>query len=157
MSAQLPKSLATHAPRFKSSVRKLAQHGAEALQPRMFINEAEQRVFEAPRVSRRKANVLRKEAIRNGTFGSFDKSKGIGWDPQWDVTLAIAKTAGHGRHRVQPPKKSKRQRTREARALRIEEKMEGMDERMAELWATRQANKPAKTTENKYKAMARLK
>ena len=155
MSAPLSKNVATQAPRFKSAVRKLAQHGADALQPRVFLNDAEQRVFQAPIISKRVAGVLRKQAIRNKTYGTFDATTGIGWDPQWDVAVALSSSKGQGRHRIQPPKKSKRERTREARALKIEEKMEGMDERMEELWATQKANKPAKTFENKFKAMAR--
>ena len=155
MAEPLVKNLATQAPRFKSVVRKLAQHGSAALQPQVLVNDAQQRVFLAPMISKRVANTLRKQAIRDGTFGSFDGYTGIGWDPQWDVDVAVRKTQGQGRHRVQPPKKSKRERTRESRAEKIEEKMEGMDERLEEVWATRHANKPSNTFENRYKAMMR--
>lgn len=156
MSTLAVKNLATEATKFKSACRKLAQHGSAALLPRCIEDtEANKRIYQSPLISRRVANVLRKQAIREGTFGSFNVSTGVGWDPQWDADLALAKTQGHGRFRIQPPKKAKRERTREARALKIEEKMEGMDQRMEELWVARQANKPAKTFQNRYKEMMR--
>ena len=102
--------------------------------------------------------MLRKEAIRDGTYGSFDAEKGTGWDSAWDVELAMANPRGLGRYNaLRIPKKSAQRRSREERAQKIEAKMEGMDERMEELQAEKHRNKPPKTFESTYKELMRVK
>ncbi|EEC50715.1 predicted protein [Phaeodactylum tricornutum CCAP 1055/1] len=146
-------------PRFRSAVRKLAQHGSEALQPKAVISlVTKERVWRNPLISNRIARTLRKQAIVDKTYGSFDAETGIGWDPQWDVQVAINKAQGQGRYpSIKIPKKTKRNRTREARALKIEANMVGMDERMEDIWKQRQASKPPKTFENLYKRNLKVK
>jgi hypothetical protein len=45
------------------------------------------RTWHKPKVSRRRANVLRKRAIRDGTYGTFSIDTWEGWDPAWDSGL----------------------------------------------------------------------
>ena len=59
-----------------------------------------------PLVSRRKAAVLRKRAIVEGSFGSFIPNVG-GWDPAWDEPKKM--------YMLKPTKGHKRDRTREKR------------------------------------------
>jgi hypothetical protein len=117
-----------------------------------------ERVWRRPLLSKRKAAVLRKEAKRTGTYGSFDPDKGTGWDPVWDVELAMANPRCLGRYTaLRVPKKSVQRRSREERAQNIEAKLEGMDERMEELQAERHKNKPPDTFENTYKNLMKVK
>lgn len=48
-------------------MNRLVRCGAEALKPKKI---ALTNRWQAPKVSRRKANVLRKKALRDGTFGT---------------------------------------------------------------------------------------
>jgi hypothetical protein len=146
-------------PRFQSALRKLSRHGVDALKPALVAaeNPMKDDRWRPPAISNRVAKVLRKQAIRDGTYGSFQEAVG-GWDPAWDVELARVKPAGQGRlpqNRV--PKKPKYQRTREARALKIESKMEGMDERMDAYHVDKHGAKPARTFENLHKSLMRVK
>lgn len=135
-------------------MRKLSKHGLDALRPSVRIDEeADKRIWAPPPISNRLANGLRKQTIKDGTYGSFDSETGIGWDPQWDVELAKAKPRGSGRYRQRVPKNPSRVRNREQRAQRIEQKMEGMDERMEEYLAEKNSRKPEKTFENLYKKL----
>jgi Mitochondrial ribosomal protein mL59 len=146
---------AAAAPRFRSALQKLSQHGAEALKPQLIVNDTD-RIWKAPLISNRIANVLRKQALNDGTFGTFNTETRIGWDPSWDIEVAKGKPRGQGRYQMKVPKKSKRERTREKRASKIETNMEGMDERMEALWADRQTKKPKKDFETKYKSMMKV-
>lgn len=113
-----------------------------------------ERSWHSPKISKRKAAILRKRAKREGTYGSWDPENGQGWDPAWDVELEMAKPHGSGRFTaLRPPKKTERQRTREERARRIEEKLVGMDERIEELHAERIRNKPEPSFEKTFKDM----
>jgi hypothetical protein len=152
------KVLAVGVPRFQSALKKLSQQGVEALKPQLVVRgggAADQQVWRGPAISSRIANVLRKTAIKEGTFGAFNPEALCGWDPQWDVDLAIVKARGHGRTRVRVPKKAGRQRNREMRAQKIEKNMEGMEERIEEFHSQKQASKPAETFENYYKKLMR--
>ena len=150
------KAFTEGAPRFHSALKKLADRGVEALKPqRVVYAEQDKVVWRGPAISNRIANVLRKTAIRDGTYGRFDAQTLKGWDAQWDIDLEIAKPRGNGRHRLRVPKKTGRQRTREARAVKIEKNMQGMEERIEEFYAEKQANKPAETFENMYKKLMR--
>ena len=159
MSSFSRKAVAAGAPRFRSALRKLEQHGAKALQPQFTITEdltGEGR-WRKPAVSKRVANVLRKQAIKDGTYGNFRGPAMGGWDPAWDVEMAKVKSRGQGRHgRLAPPKKANRQRTRQERAEKIEKKMEGMDERIEQHFLEKHANKPTKTFQNLYKSLMKV-
>jgi hypothetical protein len=151
---------------FRAAKKHLAISGIKALLPSVHAKHLDnkganlsnlptsERVWHPPKLSGRKINVLRKRAQRDGTYGSFDAATGIGWDPAWDIELAVARPRGAGRlMALRPSKKSERQRTREQRAKRIEEKLVGMDERIEELHAERIRNKPVRTVEYTYKEM----
>ena len=144
-------------PRFQSALKKLAARGVEALKPQKVVQPSapDQVVWRGPAISNRIANVLRKTAVKEGTYGSFDAQNLRGWDAQWDIQLAMSKPGGNGRTRLRVPKKSSRQRNREDRAQKIERNMEGMGERIEEFHAENQAKKPEKTFENTYKALMR--
>lgn len=163
--------------RFQSARKRLGQHGVQALLPSAIAKypssnntnknspvvdvsllPSQERIWRPPLLSKRKAAVLRKEAKRLGTYGSFDAEKGLGWDPSWDVELAMANPRCLGRYTVlRVPKKSAQRRSREERARNIEAKMVGMDERMEELQAARQKNKPQITFEYTYKELMKVK
>jgi hypothetical protein len=52
---------------------------------------------------------------------------------------------------LRPPKDTKRQRTREARALKIEKLVEGMDQRIEEFRLEKEAKKPPPGIEEEFK------
>jgi hypothetical protein len=161
----------------RGSRKRLIQHGLNALLPTAELKHPEsyvaenknsinlaslpgsERSWKPPALSKRKAAVLRKEAIRNGTYGKFDSEKGgVGWDPMWDVELAKVNLGGLGRYTaLRVPKKSSRKRTREMRAQKIETAMIGMDERMEEVQAAKHRNKPPVTFESTYKELMKVK
>jgi hypothetical protein len=155
MSASVGAAVAV--PRFRSAVRKLAQHGVQALQPQLQVRgegeAAEDRTWRPPAISGRIASVIRKQAVRDGTFGSFDKETGAGWDPVWDVEMAKSKSAGSGRYRQGVHKHASRVRSREMRAQKIEKNMEGMDQRMEDYLAKKAGRKQPNTFENMYKKL----
>jgi urocanate hydratase len=137
----------------RSAVRKLCQLGEDALKPSCVNNK-----WRSPAVSRRVAADLRKQAQREGTYGTFDSTTGKGWDPQWDLKIFPTKIIGNlGTMQLRAPKTSKRERTREARALKIEATMETMDEKIEEYYIQRQQAKPEKTFENHFKRLSRQK
>eukprot|EP00591_Stephanopyxis_turris_P010372 CAMPEP_0195521362 /NCGR_PEP_ID=MMETSP0794_2-20130614/18541_1 /TAXON_ID=515487 /ORGANISM="Stephanopyxis turris, Strain CCMP 815" /LENGTH=141 /DNA_ID=CAMNT_0040650899 /DNA_START=80 /DNA_END=508 /DNA_ORIENTATION=+ len=109
---QLPKHL-------PSAIRKLCQHGEAALRPR-FVNGR----WRGAAVKARASARVRKEAILDGTYGTFDPTTGKGWDASWDKPGKISS--------IRAPKESKRDRNREDRAIKIEKLMEGMDEKISE-------------------------
>lgn len=156
--------------RFRGARKRLQQHGVLALLPSAQAKfqdnpdidisslPSSERSWYPPALSKRQAAMLRKQAIRDGTYGSFDAEKGTGWDSAWDVELAMANPRGLGRYNaLRIPKKSAQRRSREERALKIESKMEGMDERMEELQAEKHRNKPPKSFESTYKELMRVK
>eukprot|EP00593_Proboscia_inermis_P009928 CAMPEP_0171326588 /NCGR_PEP_ID=MMETSP0816-20121228/117549_1 /TAXON_ID=420281 /ORGANISM="Proboscia inermis, Strain CCAP1064/1" /LENGTH=147 /DNA_ID=CAMNT_0011826097 /DNA_START=546 /DNA_END=989 /DNA_ORIENTATION=+ len=124
----VPKKIVRNS-RFVESVRRLMQHGEEALKPQ-FVNE----MWRGPMVNPRKANAIRKEAMADGTYGTFDVTTGIGWDAAWDRPQKLPS--------VRPFKGHKRERTREARAQRIEGLMEDMDDKIQDYRDAFVASKP---------------
>ena len=149
----------------RSALRQLCTHGIEALRPQKINNK-----WRKPAISSRVAADLRKLAIRSGTYGSFDATTGVGWDPLWDAPKAkpveVSSTTSAGEVTlenkggnyggiqltlVRPPKETKRQRTREARAQKIETLMEGMEERIEEFRREKQARKPPPGIEEEFK------
>lgn len=149
------RAVAAAVPRFRSAVRKLSQHGVQALQPQLQVTgeAAQDRTWRPPAISGRIASVIRKQAIKDGTFGSFNSETGAGWEPQWDVELAKARSKGAGRYRQGVHKHAGRVRTREKRAQRLEANMEGMDDRIEEYYAKKSSQKPKKSFENLYKKL----
>lgn len=101
--------------KFQGVVNLLAEHGVDALKPRIMNGR-----WVAPIISKRKAAVQRKKAILDGSFGAFSIEKGGGWDPAWDpIPRPIV---------ARPYKLHKRQRTRAARAAKIDAALLGQDE-----------------------------
>jgi hypothetical protein len=135
--------------KFLAARKRLAWFGVDALLPSVHpkykdgeqdVNKlsVKERVWHPPMISSRKINVLRKIAKVEGTYGSFDPETLRGWDPQWDVALALQRTRGTGRYMtLRKPKLASRHRTREERAQKIEAAMVGMDERMEAMQAER--------------------
>ena len=109
-------------------VRLLAENGMAALMPKLKNGK-----YFAPLVSRRKAAVVRKNAIIEGTFGNFDAKLG-GWDPAWDTPKKF--------HFVKPSKGHQRERTRPQRAAVITKAMNGMPARLDKLKADNLARRP---------------
>ncbi len=80
-------------------VRLLAQHGMSALMPQVKNGR-----YWAPLIPKRKAAVLRKQSIVDGTFGTFNPAIG-GWDATWDLPkkfFFIKPFKGHLRERDRP-------------------------------------------------------
>ena len=138
--------------RFRAAVRKLSQHGAAALQPSLAevsqeaaeANVKPRNLWKRPIISKRTAKEMRKQAIRDGTYGSFVENQG-GWDPAWDLVLLPNKNS-QGRVRGLAPRKlASRNRKREERAKKIEATLQDMDERIEEYYQKKQDAKPDKT------------
>lgn len=145
-------------PRFQSAVRQLQKNGVDALKPHLAVNDADptsydRRHWRKPAISKRKIAVLRKQAMVDGTYGTFDSETGIGWDSNWDTELSSSKQKGMGRIRLTAPKLTKRYRTRATRADKIEQRLIGMDDRIDELHASRQKLKVPDSFEKTYKKM----
>lgn len=144
-------------------LRNLCNHGVEALKPQLIKNSKTRRKthWNPPAVSKRAANVIRKQAIQQGTYGSFDSTTGIGWDPKWDIELANTNGNGHngyinsGRYNIRPSKTTKRVRTREQRAQKIEQNMKTMDEKIDQYYTEKSEQKPIKDFEYYYKKHTR--
>ena len=143
----------------RAAVRKLCQHGIEALRPQKVNNK-----WRKPAVSPRVAADLRKLAIKAGTYGKFDAETGVGWDPRWDSSKAkftanndeadIIDILGSNRGAIQsirPPKETKRERTRETRAEKIEGLLAQADEKIEEYRKEQEAKKPKPGIEEEFK------
>eukprot|EP00567_Pseudictyota_dubia_P013357 CAMPEP_0197444262 /NCGR_PEP_ID=MMETSP1175-20131217/9794_1 /TAXON_ID=1003142 /ORGANISM="Triceratium dubium, Strain CCMP147" /LENGTH=142 /DNA_ID=CAMNT_0042975025 /DNA_START=184 /DNA_END=612 /DNA_ORIENTATION=+ len=115
--------------RYKYAIRMLQRHGEQAFKSQ-FVNER----WRSPLVSLRVANTIRKHAIKEGTYGSFDPETGKGWDHMWDKPGKIKS--------IRLPKETKRERTREARALKIESLLEQADEKIEKYRLEKEAQKP---------------
>lgn len=70
-----------------------------------FVHET----WRSPRISARRAAQMRKEAIRNGTYGSYDPETGIGWDPSWDRSYR------HMALPLKPPKGKRHEKEKQSR------------------------------------------
>jgi hypothetical protein len=140
--------------------------------------------WKRPAVSRRVANDLRKAAIRSGTYGTYDPETGIGWDKSWDEGLFgsggggginlnksirssnnnnsnnndQAKIVNGGKinwMEIRGFKETKRERTRESRAQRIEALLNVADDKIVEYRQSRRDNKPEGGIENVIKRMVK--
>ncbi|KAL3768882.1 hypothetical protein ACHAW5_003354 [Stephanodiscus triporus] len=156
----------------RSALRQLCRHGVEALRPQK-VNDK----WRGPAISRRVAADLRKSALRSGTYGSFDAATGVGWDPAWDApdrrgggcgttavdvvvdanVAGVAAAAGGGGSNagsiqsIRPPRGHKRDRTREARARKIEDLVAKADDRIEEYRLEREKNRPLPGIEEEFK------
>ena len=154
MTMSLGKGAVVAVPRFQSALRKLAVQGSAALKPALISSPDDTTAaahWKPALISNRVASVLRKQAIQEGTYGSFNTATLRGWDSNWDVELATARSKGSGRIKLRPPNKTSRQRTREKRAAKIESTMQDMGDRIETYYLDKQKAKPASTFENNYK------
>lgn len=121
-------------------IRRLARDGASALRP-----TKEGVKWRRPSISKRKANVMRKQAIIDGTYGSFDAEKG-GWLPEWDTVRAP--------QILRPMKEHRRDRTRADRAGVIRKNLEDMPAKIAAYRAEVKSRKPPPGIETLLKRLA---
>ena len=128
-------------------IKKLAQHGAAALKPRKVPTAPGQvNPWRRPLVSRREAAVARKQALRDGTFGTFDPERG-GWLREWDPVRAPRVLI--------PPKGHKRDRTRAERFRNVEARLQDMPRLIEEHRKAVQARKPPPGVETLLKRLVR--
>mmetsp|Transcript_7152 Transcript_7152/g.12831 ORF Transcript_7152/g.12831 Transcript_7152/m.12831 type:complete len:144 (-) Transcript_7152:136-567(-) len=125
-------------PPMRTALRKLCLHGEEALKPQFVNNQ-----WRSSMLSKRVAAKVRKQAILDSTYGTFDATTGRGWDASWDKPGKIAS--------IRPFKETKRERTREVRATKIEGLMEQMEQKIENYRSEIEAKKPIKNMEYKYK------
>jgi hypothetical protein len=136
----------------RSALRHLEKSGAEALLPR---KQPDSKNWYKPRISKRVAADLRKKAIREGTFGSFDSTTYTGWDPKWDVMNVGG--GGINWMQIRRPKETKRERIREARAVKIENLLAQADQKIADYKIERKEKKPEPGIVNTIKKMMKSK
>jgi hypothetical protein len=153
----------------RSALRKLCHVGAQALQPTKVVHGTTASTtpsttttattttsWAKPRISKRVAKVLRKQALRNGTYGTFDTTTGVGWDAGWDLhVMQNQHSATTHLPRIHPPKQTSRERTREARAKKIETLLEPVDEQIEQYYQRKADRKPPKSFENTFKLAVR--
>ena len=125
------------------SVRLLAQWGDQALRPAL-----ENGKYIAPLIPKRLAANIRKRAIVEGTFGTFSKETGMGWDPEWDTPRKM--------FMMRAPRGHQRDRKRPERAEKVTTAMAGMGERIEKLQQEVQSRKPKKDIAYMYKRIALL-
>lgn len=121
-------------------MNQLRKFGGDALKP-LLVNGS----WRKPKISARQAAGLRKQAVVDGTYGSFCPERG-GWDPAWDKQYRA--------QYVRSPKGHKRERTRAERIAKIDKRMEEMPAKLKAHRADAEALKPAKTRENFLKSTA---
>ena len=150
----------------RSALRHLADKGVEALKPQKVISKAAQlgfntrlpEVWRRPIVSKRVGNTLRKQALAQGTYGSFDAATGAGWEPAWDLTLKQNQYQVERFGGIRPKKKTSRERNREDRARQVEEQLESSQEKLEEYYINKQDIRVEETTfEAHYKKMVKVK
>ena len=114
-------------------------------------------VWRRPLLSKRVANTIRKQAIEEGTYGTFDVATGKGWDPVWDLTLykshySAIRPAPFGK--LQPSKKTSRERSREQRAQKIETNLSNNRQAMEEYYVEKEQSRvQAQNFEARFKRM----
>ncbi len=100
--------------------------------------------WRSPLVSKRVAAMLRKKAIKDGTYGSFQGKAG-GWDPAWDTFKKPI---------IRRPHKMKiKERTREARFQRIQGKLAEQPEKLKEYRQSVRDAKPKPGIATLYKRL----
>mmetsp|Transcript_9669 Transcript_9669/g.16140 ORF Transcript_9669/g.16140 Transcript_9669/m.16140 type:complete len:156 (-) Transcript_9669:149-616(-) len=148
--------MAAKLPKMRSALRHLCLHGGDALKAHRVSPESSSSTkWRRPLVSKRVAADLRKKAIREGTYGSFNAQTGVGWDPQWDRknnnTSSSSSSMPGSMHLRKPTKPNQQLRNREERAQRIETLLEGMDDKIENYYVEKQENKPVKNFEHIFK------
>eukprot|EP01041_Mallomonas_annulata_P006427 gene6427-12992_t len=83
--------------RVPRAIKLLSQFGVDAITPKLTNGR-----YTSPMVSRRVSADLRKAAIRQGTFGTFENNQG--WDKAWDAAktphmFTLKPQRGHKRER----------------------------------------------------------
>eukprot|EP00536_Pseudo-nitzschia_multiseries_P006888 jgi/Psemu1/286753/fgenesh1_pg.153_\ len=151
----------------RAALRHLCQQGEQALKPQKVVAEASvsfhqhiskpaREVWRRPKVSKRVANDIRKQALKNGTYGSFCDKTGVGWNPEWDVVLQQHRFETNRFAGVKPAKNTSRERSREERAERLEKNLEGRLEAIEEHYSEKEASRiQDKSFEARMKRMAR--
>ena len=91
-----------------------------------------------PKVSKRVGNDLRKQALKEGTYGSFDSVAGVGWDPSWDFALKATQYQVSRFGGIRPNKRTSRERTREERAQKLEKNLETRLDKMEEYYVNKE-------------------
>ena len=129
-------------PKMRAALRHLCNVGEEAFKQR---KEGDR--WRKALVSKRVAADLRKAAVLAGTYGSFDVTTGIGWDPKWDNPGRVPS--------FREPRDSQRNLSREKRAVRIETKMEDMDNQIQSYRDLLKDRKPEQCFETYYKRLMR--
>jgi hypothetical protein len=150
----------------RTALRHLAEKGVEALTPQKVISKAAQlgfntrlpEVWRRPVVSKRVGNTLRKQALAQGTYGSFDAATGIGWDPAWDLKLKQNQYQVERFGGIRPKKKTSRERNREDRARQVEEQLESSQEKLEDYYNHKEGIRVEETSfEAHYKKMVKVK
>ena len=151
----------------RAALRHLCQHGENALRPQKVVADATtsfhnhiakaaREVWRRPLLSKRVANDLRKQAIKSGTYGQFDTTTGIGWNPEWDLVLQDHRYQVTRFGGMRPAKKTSRERSREDRATKLEENLEGRVEAIEQYYAEKEESKVEdKSFEARMKRMAK--
>lgn len=150
----------------RSALRHLCEKGADALKPLKILRPALQieshiaqpakQIWQSPIVSKRVANAIRKKALRDGTYGSFDTQTGAGWDPSWDLVLKSSQYRVSRYGGVLPAKKTSRERNREERAQKLEEQLEIRLEKIEEYYTGKEESRiQDKSFEAHYKRLLR--
>lgn len=151
----------------RAALRHLCKLGDAALKPQKVVTDATtsfnnhiakpaREAWRRPVVSKRVANDLRKTALKQGTYGDFCSSTGIGWNPEWDLVLQqqryeVTRFAG-----TKPAKKTSRERSREDRALKLEANLEGRLEAIEQYYTEKEESRVEdKSFEARMKKMAR--
>jgi hypothetical protein len=148
----------------RAALRHLCKKGVEALKPQQHTKDAVQfgnhiaqpakQVWRRPIVSKRVANDLRKQALRAGTYGSFDTVNGVGWEPTWDIVLKSNQYKVTRFGGMLPSKKTSRERSREGRVKQLDEQLETAQQKMDEYYTEKEESRVQdKSFEANYKRL----
>ena len=85
--------------------------------------------------------------MREGVFGSYDPNTGKGWDPQWDIDSSTTVSNQLPWMQIRPHKETKRERTREDRAVRIETLLESADDKILQHRIAQREKRPERGIE----------
>jgi hypothetical protein len=129
-------------PKMRAALRYLCAHGEQALKQQKFGGPGRWR---KAMVSKRVAADLRKQAMIDGTYGTFNAQTGVGWDPQWDNPGRMPS--------LKAPKDSRAFQSREKRAIKIETKLADMDQQIEDHREMLRNRKPEPSFENYYKRL----
>jgi hypothetical protein len=125
----------------RAALRHLCAHGEQALKQQKFGGDRWRKAM----VSKRVAADLRKKAMIEGTYGTFNTETGAGWDPKWDNPGRMPS--------LKAPKDSRSFQSREKRAVKIETKLADMDQQIEDHREMLRSRKPEPSFENYYKRL----